>query len=61
MAKLININRPFTEYNRAHGTKNTLLDGNDVGDKKNKKLHQVKVLVRRLLVSFAVAAAAGVT
>ena len=27
MAKLININRPFTEYNRAHGTKNTLLDG----------------------------------
>ena len=34
---------------------------NDVGDKKNKKLHQVKVLVRRLLVSFAVAAVAGVT
>ena len=34
---------------------------NDVGDKKNKKLHQFKVLVRRLLVSFAAAAPAGVT
>ena len=34
---------------------------NDVGDKKNKKLHQFKVLVRRLLVSFEAAAPAGVT
>ena len=34
---------------------------NDVGDKKNQKLHQFKVLVRRLLVSFAAAAPAGVT